>query len=89
MITYSRASTLEELEQILTLQKNNLPENLSHKEKIEQGFVTVKHSLEILKRMNDECAHTIAKNNNKVVGYALSMTNNFASEIEVLKPMFI
>ena len=89
MITYSRASTLEELEQILTLQKNNLPENLSHKEKIEQGFVTVKHSLEILKRMNDECAHTIAKNNNKVVGYALSMTKNFASEIKVLKPMFI
>lgn len=89
MITYLQATSNKELEQIIALQKNNLPENLSDKEKTEQGFVTVKHSLVMLKDMNNECPHTIAIHNNKVVGYALSMTKNFASEIEVLKPMFI
>ncbi|MDD7915219.1 GNAT family N-acetyltransferase [Polaribacter ponticola] len=89
MITYLQATSNKELEQIIALQKNNLPENLSDKEKTEQGFLTVKHSLVMLKDMNNECPHTIAIHNNKVVGYALSMTKNFASEIEVLKPMFI
>ena len=89
MIIYKRASTLKELEQILLLQKTNLPENLSDIEKTEQGFVTVKHTLEILKKMNDVCPHTIAIHNNKVIGYALSMTKDFAEDITVLKPMFL
>jgi hypothetical protein len=38
--------------------------------------------------MNDCCAHCIAKSENKVVGYALSMHPKFADGIEVLKPMF-
>lgn len=89
MITYTTSKTDEELMQILTLQRRNLEENLEYKEKIDQGFVTLKHSLEILQRMNNNCPHTIAKHNNKVIGYALSMTKNFASDIDVLKPMFL
>ena len=88
MITYSKATTVAELEQIIALQKINLLENLSEEERKEQGFVTVKHSLALLKAMNDVCAHTIAKVEDKVVGFALSMTKDFAGEIEVLKPMF-
>lgn len=89
MITYSKTSSIEELKQVIELQKRNLPQDLSEKEKQEEGFVTVKHSLEILKKMNDVCPHTIAKENNKVIGYALSMTKDFALDIEVLKPMFL
>lgn len=88
MINYTKASSTNELEQIIALQKINLLENLSEEEKKEQGFVTVKHTLEILKVMNNACAHTIAKHKDKVVGFALSMTKDFAGEIEVLKPMF-
>ena len=89
MIYYAKVKNDKELLEILELQKKNLPENLSAIEKEKQGFVTVKHSFNILKKMNDACKHTIAKYNDKVVGYALSMTKDFASDIEVLKPMFV
>ena len=87
--TYCRASTDDELLQILELQKRNLPDSLSDLEKENEGFLTVIHTFEILKQMNNVCAHNIAKHNNKVVGYALSMHPKFAVEIEILKPMFI
>lgn len=88
MITYTKARTKEELEQILQLQQKNLFENLSEEERITQGFVTVKHSFEILKKMNDSCKHTIAVYNDKVIGFALSMTKEFSNDIPVLQPMF-
>lgn len=88
MIQYTRASSAEDLKQILELQKKNLPNGLSEKEKLKDGFVTVHHSFKILKEMNDTCAHTIAKFDDKVIGYALSMTKSFGDKIEVLKPMF-
>lgn len=87
-ITYCRASTDDELHQILELQKRNLPDSLSDLEKENEGFLTVIHTFEILNQMNDACAHCIAKHNNEVVGYALSMHPKFANEIEILKPMF-
>jgi len=89
MITYKKASSTEELNQILELQKSNLPQGLSKEELKEEGFLTVKHSLEIIQKMNDKCPHTIAKFNDEVIGYALSMTKSFASEIEILKPLFL
>ncbi|UII78060.1 GNAT family N-acetyltransferase [Flagellimonas sp. CMM7] len=88
MITYKQASTINQLEQILALQQQNLPKNLSAKEKEQEGFLTVEHSLGSLKEMNDECPHIIALEHGKVVGYALCMHPKFASLIEVLKPMF-
>lgn len=87
-IKYLEASTNDELHQILELQKINLLSNVPENEKQTEGFVTVHHNFDILKAMNDTCAHTIAKYNNKVVGYALSMTKDFREDIEVLKPMF-
>ncbi len=88
MIVYSKASSEIELKQILELQNKNLPQSLFGKEKVNEGFVTVCHSIEVLKEMNNFCSHTIAKHKDKVVGYALSMTKDFALDIVVLKPMF-
>ena len=87
-ITYCRASTDEELNLILKLQKQNLPDSLSKSEIENEGFLTVVHTFEILKQMNDCCPHIIAKNGGEVVGYALSMHPKFADGIEVLRPMF-
>ncbi|MGM5469300.1 GNAT family N-acetyltransferase [Flavobacteriaceae bacterium LMO-SS05] len=87
-ITYCRASKDEELHQILKLQKLNLPDSLSVSDKENEGFLTVVHTFEILKQMNDCCPHIIAKNGDEVVGYALSMHPKFADEITVIKPMF-
>ncbi|RDY59573.1 GNAT family N-acetyltransferase [Flagellimonas nanhaiensis] len=88
MVRYKQASTKDELEQILLLQQENLPINLSFQEQSKEGFVTVEHSMEILKEMNDECGHIIALDNEKVIGYALCMHPKFGESIEVLKPMF-
>jgi len=88
MIIYTKVTSDRELNEILELQDKNLLENLSEEEKKEHGFVTIKHTFEILKAMNDVCSHTIAKHEDKVVGFALSMTKEFSEDIEVLKPMF-
>ncbi len=87
-IIYKRATSNEELHQILELQHLTLSFSMSDQEKIKEGFLTVRHTFEILKAMNDTCAHTIAKSDGKVIGYVLSMVKDFKEGIEVLKPMF-
>ena len=87
-LQYSVVRTEEELRQIQELQKINLPKAISKEEKVKEGFVTVTHSIELLQRMNSACGHTIAKDGERLVGYALSMHPKFGNEIEVLRPMF-
>jgi GNAT superfamily N-acetyltransferase len=87
-ILYKRASNLDELEQIRTLQLQNNTENISSEEKLQEGFVTVQHSVALLEQMNSACAHIIAKDNDIVVGFALVMLSAFRNEIKVLIPMF-
>ncbi len=87
-ITYKRASTEDELIQILELQKKNAVDAISATEKNNEGFVTVVHSYEILKQMNDACQHIIAKDDDLVVGYALVMLTEFRDEISILSAMF-
>lgn len=88
MISYGRAVTEKDLLEILALQQKNLHTKISFEEKKKEGFVTVSHTYEILKEMNDTCAHIIAKSEGRVVGYALCMHPKFADKIEVLQPMF-
>lgn len=88
VIIYTRAETNNELNQILKLQQNNIPSEISEDEKILEGFVTVNHTFEVLQAMNNKCPHIVAKRDNLVVGYALCMLKDFKEEIEVLKPMF-
>lgn len=87
-ILYKRASTLDELEQIRTLQLQNSSQNITSEEKLQEGFVTVQHTVALLQQMNTACAHIIAKDGEKVVGFALVMLSSFRNEIEVLIPMF-
>ena len=88
MLIYSKVNSDKELSEILELQHKNLFENVSKEDREEHGFVTVKHTLEILKAMNIVCPHTIVKHEDKVVGFALSMTKDFAEDFTLLKPMF-
>jgi hypothetical protein len=83
-----QAQTEADLLAILQLQQANLPNNISKEEAMEQGFVTVVHTLALLQRMNDAAPHTIAKDGDAVVGYCLSMLPSFRNEIPVLIPMF-
>lgn len=87
-ILYKRASTLEELEQIRTLQLQNSSQNINSEEKLQEGFVTVQHTIALLEQMNSACAHIVAKDKDILVGFALVMLPSFRNEIEILVPMF-
>ena len=87
-IQYTRVSSKNELQQILDLQKKNSISSIHRHEQEKEGFVTVLHSFEILKDMNDACAHIIAKDGDVVVGYALVMLQKFRDQISILSAMF-
>ena len=87
-IAYVRAGSEEELKQVLEIQQQNRPENLDDSEVRNEGFVTVQHSLDLLKKMNDVCAHILAKDGEKVVGYALCMHPEFKDRIPIIRAMF-
>jgi predicted GNAT superfamily acetyltransferase len=87
-ITYHRVETDSELNAILKLQSENLPQKISVLEKQQEGYVTVHHTFDILKRMNNSHAHIIAKHDQNVIGYALCMSKRFRDDISVLAPMF-
>ncbi|HMJ46517.1 MAG TPA: hypothetical protein VK498_04265 [Ferruginibacter sp.] len=88
MLTYTTSATEKDLQGIKDLQKNNLPANLTAEEIFSQGFVTVNHSLEDLKKLNDIEHHIICRDNEKVVAYLLAMTAASKNDIPVLIPMF-
>jgi len=82
------ATSDNDLEQILDLQRKNLSENITQEIAANQGFVTVKHTLDLLRKMNALTPQTIAKAGTALVGYALVMTKQFRADIPVLEPMF-
>ncbi len=88
MITFTTSKSIEDLAGIIELQKKNLPSNLTKEEISREGFVTVVHSLEDLKKMNAIEQSTIAKDDDKIIAYLLAMTSKSKSAIPVLMPMF-
>jgi len=77
-----------ELQQILDLQRRNLARNLSKREVAEQGFVTVEHTLDVLRRMHALVPSIVARDGGELAGYALVMPVECRSFIPVLEPMF-
>lgn len=88
MITYTTSDSKSDLESILKLQKSNLPQSLSKDEIQSQGFVTVDHTYDLLKKLNDNEKHIIAKDHGKVIGYVLAMTKYSKFNIPILFPLF-
>eukprot|EP00123_Amoebidium_parasiticum_P020799 comp5651_c0_seq1/m.1546 comp5651_c0_seq1/g.1546 ORF comp5651_c0_seq1/g.1546 comp5651_c0_seq1/m.1546 type:complete len:193 (-) comp5651_c0_seq1:553-1131(-) len=87
--TVRLASSNKDLHGILALQQKNHRKNLTPNTAQTQGFVTVEHNFELLKRMHDAEAHVIGVDeNDDVVGYCLSMRESFRSDIPVLFTMF-
>ena len=88
MINYTTSASIIDLEGIVALQKANLAQHLTQEEIKTQGFVTVHHSFEQLKRLNDQEKHIIAKDNDRIVGYVLAMTKFSKFDLPILIPMF-
>jgi len=70
-----------ELEQILQLQRRNLTYT-------EDGFVTVRHTLDILRSFHAAMPSVVAKQDDTVIGYAISMPRDASKLVPVLEPMF-
>jgi len=84
MTNYTTATTINDLEAILALQKANLAQCLTLEEIQGQGFVSVNHSFDQLKKLNDYENHIIAKDNDKIIGYLLAMTQQSKFDIPIL-----
>lgn len=84
----SLASSTEDLRQILHLQEKNLLQHIDETEMKSQGFVTLRHSLDILQQMHRLAPTVIIKEEQKVVAYALTMLRECRALIPDLDPMF-
>jgi hypothetical protein len=88
MVNICHAETTCDLQGILDLQKENLLQNISDQEKLEQGFVRVQHSLDQLKMLNAIEPHIIGKDGDKIAAYFLAMTKTSRNDVPMLIPMF-
>src|SRR3954462_15894603 len=77
-----------ELEQILELQQSNLARNLDEQERAEQGFVTVEHTLDVLRRMHAIVPSIVAQDDQELAGYALVLRVECSSFVLVRDPVF-
>lgn len=82
------AQDKEDLYGILSVQSQNLKDKLPKNNSYQHGFVTVRHTYEMLEKMNVRAKHIIAKSNDEIVAYALVMLKEFKDLIPVLAPMF-
>lgn len=78
----------ELLPAILRLQRENLPEALSPEEKAQQGFVSVRHTLELLQQMHALAPSLVAVSDGELAGYALTMPVECRRLVPMLDPMF-
>lgn len=88
MVQYIQVITEEDLTGILELQHRNLASNLTEAEKQSQGFLTVSHTMDILKKMHAIEPSIIAKDGQSVIGYALAMTTATKVDFPILIPLF-
>jgi hypothetical protein len=87
-VQFTAVSHGDEVRQILELQAANLPAALTATEIANQGFVTVRHEPDVLHRMNVAAPSIVAKDGDRVVGYALVMPREFADAVPILRPLF-
>lgn len=85
---YKRVESTHELQLILDLQWQNHKSQLSETEKNEQGFVTVRHSLQELEIMHGIEPSVIAIENGTIAAYIIAMTMVSRMVIPALIPMF-
>ena len=82
----------DDLAAILALQRANLERAVDGDEARAQGFVTVEHTLEILRAMHAMAPSLVARNRvdgaEHVVGYALVMPREARALLPILAPMF-
>jgi GNAT superfamily N-acetyltransferase len=87
-IRFSTVTQAGEVGQIAELQAANLRSVITPEAAASQGFLTVRHALDVLERMNQTTPGVIAKDGDRIVGYALVMPREFAADVPILAPLF-
>lgn len=87
------AQTDADLRGILDLQAANHRDRVPPESRAANGFVSLRHTLELLREMNHPWAHAVATTGEvdgagRVVGYALMMPVAFRDRLPTLDPMF-
>src|SRR4030095_14680771 len=89
MIYSTLVNNTEELQQILDLQQQNLPKNISAEELKSQGFVTFQHDLKTLQEFHQLAPSVIVKDDEKVIAYALTVVNEARHIFPPMESMFM
>ena len=87
-VEISRVSSPSEIIGIRDLQALNLKQYITSDEAFDQGFVTAAYTIEYLQEMNAASPAIIAKDGDKVVGYALVATKDIRNGHDLLKGLF-
>lgn len=89
MVTITSVSSIAELEGILSLQRANVKSRITEMEANSEGFVTAQYDLDLLNAMHKESPSIIAKDGDKVVGYALVTTKKTMPNHPLLNDLLI
>ncbi len=88
MVHITRVSSPSEIIGIRDLQALNLKQNITAEEAIDQGFLTAAYTIEYLQEMNSASPAIIAKDGDKVVGYALVATKEIRKGHDLVEDLF-
>lgn len=87
-VEVTRVSSPIEIIGIRDLQALNLKQNITAEEAIDQGFLTATYTIEYLEEMNAASPSIIAKDGDKVVGYALVATKDIRKGHDLIEGLF-
>ena len=85
-LTYTTAETRDDLEQIIALQRSNLPGAAPGQD--EQGFVSLVYTVPLLESVCGPHRHVIAKDGDKVIGYTLVLLQESKEHFPEIADMF-
>jgi hypothetical protein len=88
IIDVTRVSSQSEIIGIRDLQALNLKQNITAEEAVDQGFLTASYSIEYLQEINAASPAIIAKDGDKVVGYALVATKDVRNGHDLIEGLF-
>lgn len=89
MLTAGVTETIDDLSEILALQKRNLKQHLSPAEKAAEGFLTMQFSLSMLKELHDLAPSVVVRDEKKIVAYAIVLLNEGRHSYPDLESMFV
>lgn len=87
-VQVTRVSSPTEIIGIRDLQALNLKQNITAEEAMDQGFLTAAYTIEYLQEMNAVSPSIIAKDGDKVVGYALVATKDIRKGHDLIEGLF-